>query len=84
VTNPNRQLALLRKKITTEQPPPLPEQYSPDFARLVKSLLRKKPRFRPTVDQVSEDPYVAKFLAAAAHRRDVEDRERLLGEKLLQ
>mmetsp|Transcript_1023 Transcript_1023/g.2561 ORF Transcript_1023/g.2561 Transcript_1023/m.2561 type:complete len:795 (-) Transcript_1023:164-2548(-) len=48
--------------ICTSEPQPVPEEFSPTLAELVKSLLQKDPAKRPSTSVVLQNPYVQRFL----------------------
>jgi len=49
--------------IASEDPPPLPDTYSPEVRGLVKWMLQKTPERRPTVAQLLATPVVLKHMA---------------------
>jgi serine/threonine protein kinase len=76
VTNPIKQLSLLKDMISTKKYAPLPPVYSKGFRDLVASLLQKKERFRPTLAEVLKSEYLAPYLANLAERQKAELEER--------
>ncbi|CEM11659.1 unnamed protein product [Vitrella brassicaformis CCMP3155] len=49
-------------KIVAETYDPIPDTYSPELSRLVRSLLTKKAEERPSVEELLADPYVQSFM----------------------
>ncbi|GAQ86287.1 Serine/threonine protein kinase [Klebsormidium nitens] len=58
----------LIQKITKGTLPPLPSEYSADWKAVIKSMLRKIPEQRPSVDDLLEHPYLAPHVAACRQR----------------
>jgi len=56
------QFHALRKRILTSQYPPLPEHFSKELNALLARLLAKKARFRPTMQEVLEMPFIQMHL----------------------
>ncbi|XP_044529350.1 serine/threonine-protein kinase Nek4 isoform X2 [Gracilinanus agilis] len=50
-------------RIIEGKPPPVPKEYSPQLAELIRTMLNKKPEERPSVRSILRQPYIKRHIA---------------------